>query len=86
MEDVNHLNLAVLLTLVDLKKPLKFGSESVLYAIVTVALQYSLAGGQGMVSSNTSSECKSLWGEPERVHRNMKQNIQATESTYAQHN
>jgi len=38
---------------VDLKKPLKFGSESVLYAIVTTALQYSLAGGQGMVSSNT---------------------------------
>jgi len=25
----------------------------VLYAIVTIALQYSLAGGQGMVSSNT---------------------------------
>jgi len=40
---------------VDLKKPLKFGSESVLYAIhvVTIALQYSLAGGQGMVSNNT---------------------------------
>ena len=37
----------------DLKKPLKFGSESVLYAIVTIALQYSLAGGQGMVSRNT---------------------------------
>jgi len=33
-----------------------------------------------------TSECKSLWGEPERVHRNIKQNIQATESTYAQHN
>jgi len=31
----------------------KFGSESVLYAIVIIALQYSLAGGQGMVSSNT---------------------------------
>ena len=45
----------VLLTWGDLKKPLKFGSESVLYAIVTIALQYSLAGGQGlrMVSSNT---------------------------------
>jgi len=37
----------------DLKKHLKFGSESVLYAVVTIALQYSLAGGQGMVSSNT---------------------------------
>jgi len=36
-----------------LKKPLKFGSESVLYAIVTIALQYSLAGGQGVVSNNT---------------------------------
>jgi len=35
---------------VDLKKPLKFESESGLYAIVTIALQYSLAGGQGMVS------------------------------------
>jgi len=35
------------------KDTLKFGSESVLYTIVTIALQYSLAGGQGMVSSNT---------------------------------
>ena len=35
------------------QKPLKLGSESVCYAIVTSALQYSLAGEQGMVSSNT---------------------------------
>ena len=38
-EDVNHLNLVVLLTSVDLKKPLKFGSENVLYARVTIAFQ-----------------------------------------------
>jgi len=50
---VNHLNLAVLLTQVDLERPLKFGSEGVLYTKATIALQYSLAGGQGMVSSNT---------------------------------
>jgi len=37
-------------------------------------------------NSTITSEGKSLWGEPERVHGNMKQNIQATESTYAQHN
>ena len=37
-------------------------------------------------SFGCNSECKSLWGEPERVHRNIKQNIQATETTYAQHN
>ena len=35
------------------KELLKFGSESVLHTIVTIALQYSLAGGQCMVSSNT---------------------------------
>jgi len=41
LEDVNHLNLAVLLTVVNLKKSLKFGSESesVLYTIATIALQ-----------------------------------------------
>jgi len=38
---------------VDLKKPLKFWSKSVFSTVVTIALQYSLAGGQGMVSSNT---------------------------------
>jgi len=40
--------------------PLKFGSESVLYAIVTIALQYSLAGGQGTVSSKTCTIIASL--------------------------
>ena len=42
--------------------------------------------GLAQARPNYTSECKTLWGEPERVHRNMKQNIQATESTYAQHN
>jgi len=40
----------------------------------------------GKLHLKLTSECKPLWGKPERVHRNMKQNIQATESTYAQHN
>ena len=48
--------LAVLLTYVDIKKRSKFGAESILYAGVTLALQYTQAGegtgGQGMVSSN----------------------------------
>ena len=47
MEDVNYLNLAILFTWVDLKKPSKFGSESVLYTIVTIAFHYSLARRAG---------------------------------------
>jgi len=53
---------------VDLKKPLKFGSESVLYTIATIALQYSLAGGQGMVSSNTIISSLSHNTAPGTVH------------------
>ena len=39
MEGVNRLNLTVLLTYVNVKKLFKFGSESVLYAVVTIAPQ-----------------------------------------------
>ena len=52
--------------------------------VIMVAYEYSYQDHEYII--RTTSECKSLWGEPERVHRNMKQNIQATQSTYAQHN
>ena len=44
-EDASYRNLAVCLTYVDVKKISKFGAESVLYAGVTLALQYTLSGG-----------------------------------------
>ena len=48
----NTHNLAVFLTYVDVQKTSEFGAESVLYAGVTLALPYTQAGGQWMVSSN----------------------------------
>ena len=44
-EDASHLELSVCPAYADIKKNLKFGAESVLYAGVTLVLQYTQSGG-----------------------------------------